>query len=56
MVGHEFSLGDNTLRGRTCPWNTCAIWDVKKLSVLGFPMVGDGIYGDRSSGGVEVSH
>lgn len=53
MDGHEFNLGDTILRGRTCPWNTCAIWDVEKLCVLGFPMVGDGVYSDRSSGGVE---
>lgn len=29
-----------TLRGRTCPWNTCAIWRLDKLGVVGFPLIG----------------
>ena len=35
----------NVIRGRTCPWNTFAIWDVKKLALTGFPLIGDGIEG-----------
>mmetsp|Transcript_36305 Transcript_36305/g.67641 ORF Transcript_36305/g.67641 Transcript_36305/m.67641 type:complete len:677 (+) Transcript_36305:79-2109(+) len=31
------------LRGRTCPWNTCAIWRLDKLGIVGFPLIGDGI-------------
>ena len=30
------------LRGRTCPWNTMAMWDVQKLGLTGFPLIGDG--------------
>ena len=30
------------LRGRTCPWNTMAMWDVGKLALTGFPVIGNG--------------
>jgi hypothetical protein len=53
LEGHDFRVGYNQLRGRTTPWNTLAVWDVKKLSVFGFPLIGDGNK-DRSFGGVEV--
>ena len=37
------------LNGRTCPWNTLAVWDLEKLSLTGFQCVSDlGV-----SGGVE---
>jgi hypothetical protein len=55
LPGHSFILGDNLLRGRTCPWNTFAIWRVDYLGLTGFPMIGDGVSGDRSIGGVEVT-
>ena len=42
------------LRGRTCPWNTFAIWNVDILALIGFPMIADGTMMDRSIGGVEV--
>ena len=57
LPGHEFSEGEQALRGRTCPWNTAAIWNVSKLALIGFPLVGDGVVvspGALSSGGVEV--
>lgn len=41
----------NDLRGRTCPWNTLAIWRVSSLSLIGFPLVGNGAAGVE--GGVE---
>ena len=56
------------LRGRTCPWNTCAIWRLEKLGILGFPLIGDGITVKKPSvenreieidvipGGVEVKY
>jgi hypothetical protein len=44
------------LTGRTCPWNTFAIWRVRELGIVGFPLMGDGTGEDRSVGGVEVSH
>jgi hypothetical protein len=43
------------LTGRTCPWNTFAIWRTHELGFLGFPIIGDGTGADRSIGGVEVS-
>jgi hypothetical protein len=43
------------LTGRTCPWNTFAIWRVRELGIVGFPLMGDGTGEDRSIGGVEVS-
>ena len=56
MSGHCFLQSNNPipLRGRTCPWNTFAIWNVSKLAVTGFPMIGDGVQGNRRIGGVEV--
>lgn len=53
LEGHSFVEGVNPLRGRTAPWNTCAIWSVRKLALVGFPLVGDGIPLELP-GGVEV--
>jgi hypothetical protein len=53
LQGHVFAEGENPLRGRTTPWNTCAIWSVEKLSLVGFPSIGDGIP-NQVPGGVEV--
>lgn len=57
LEGHDFSPGLQKLRGRTCPWNTAAIWSVLRLSKVGFPFIGDGVLmGDVDvPGGVEVS-
>lgn len=55
MNGHLFTSGTNRLAGRTCPWNTCAMWDLEKLHMLGFPLIGDGLLDKGSeTGGVEV--
>ncbi len=53
LPGHDFLAGggETSLRGRTCPWNTFAIWSVANLGVLGFPLVGDGM--GTKFGGVE---
>lgn len=53
IEGHEFQAGFNEIRGRLCPWNTFAIWDLNKLKVLGFPIIADGTGEARSMGGVE---
>lgn len=53
LPGHIFTNGNNRLTGRTCPWNTCAIWNLHKLRLIGFPLIGDGI-GKDIPGGVEV--
>ena len=42
LEGHEFSPGEVSLRGRTCPWNTLALWRVDLLGLTGFPSVADG--------------
>lgn len=42
------------LQGRTCPWNTFAVWSVRDLALIGFPLVGDGHGMERENGGVEV--
>lgn len=55
LPGHDFEEGYQALRGRTCPWNTAALWNVRKLALIGFPLVGDGVVGANiPSGGVEV--
>jgi hypothetical protein len=51
------------LTGRTTPWNTCALWDVRTLALTGFLLVSEGIHinsnfnddggGSRVEGGVE---
>lgn len=38
--------------GSTTPWNTFALWNMKHLSKIGFPLMGDSPY-DRSQAGVE---
>ena len=56
LPGHLFTPIEGNivaLNGRTCPWNTCAIWSADYLSKLGFPLIGDGIRGNRTIGGVE---
>ena len=55
LLGHAFTEGVQVLRGRTCPWNTAALWNVSKLALIGFPMVGDGVPGHVGTAGVEVS-
>jgi len=39
---HSFSQGLQVLGGRTCPWNTLAVWNVAKLSLVGFPLIAEG--------------
>jgi hypothetical protein len=50
LPGHEYK-GDGSkdgtevdLNGRTCPWNTSAMWNLNKLALLGFPLVADGLH------------
>jgi hypothetical protein len=53
LEGHLFSEGEQSLRGRTCPWNTLALWSVPRLCMVGFPLLGDGL-GEPAVAGVEV--
>jgi len=55
LPGHDFKLGKNKIEGRTCPWNTFAIWNVNYLGLIGFPMVGDGMGKTDVSGVEEVT-
>ena len=36
LEGHEWCPGENPLNGFTTPYNTCCLWDVDWLSLLGF--------------------
>ncbi len=53
LPGHEFHPG-KTFRGngKAIPWNTCCLWRLEPLAVLGFPLVGDASF-DQSQAGVE---
>ena len=53
LQGHIFTAGANEIRGRTCPWNSFALWDVRKLQLTGFPLIGNGNKNLDISGGVE---
>ncbi len=52
LPGHDFNEGHTDIRGRTCPWNTFAIWNMKYLPIIGFPIISDGI-DNKDDGGVE---
>lgn len=46
LPGHAFRGECVALAGTTCPWNTLAVWDLKKLSLTGFQLVSDGLLTD----------
>lgn len=41
LPGHAYSAGEVELNGRTCPWNTLAVWSLEKLSLTGFQLCSD---------------
>ena len=48
MNGHMYHASDNErskseveLSGRTCPWNTLAVWNVRKIKLTGFVLCSD---------------
>jgi len=41
--GHDFQPGERLLNGRTTPWNTLALWSVRKLALTGFLCIADGL-------------
>ncbi|KAL9187101.1 hypothetical protein ACHAXT_010821 [Thalassiosira profunda] len=63
LPGHEYRAPENeaevevALTGRTVPWNTCAVWNVPKLALTGFPLVAEGLHpaedGGEGASGVE---
>merc|ERR1719181_470282 len=47
LDGHVFQAGQQSLNGRTTPWNTLALWSVRKLALTGFLRIADGFTQDR---------
>mmetsp|Transcript_78361 Transcript_78361/g.123414 ORF Transcript_78361/g.123414 Transcript_78361/m.123414 type:complete len:746 (+) Transcript_78361:58-2295(+) len=43
LDGHSFEEGEQKLNGRTTPWNTLALWSVRKLAMTGFLNIADGL-------------
>ena len=50
LQGHDYQSEPSSgsakvveLNGRTTPWNTAAVWNLRKLSLLGFPLVAEGL-------------
>mmetsp|Transcript_110143 Transcript_110143/g.322265 ORF Transcript_110143/g.322265 Transcript_110143/m.322265 type:complete len:795 (+) Transcript_110143:68-2452(+) len=41
--GHDFRAGEQPLNGRTTPWNTLALWSMRKLALTGFLCIADGL-------------
>ena len=42
------------LNGRTSPWNTFALWNINKLSKIGFVTVSDGLHIDMNPTGIQT--
>ena len=55
LEGHTFEPGTHDICGRNIPWNTCAIWSLDKLALIGFPLIGDGYHTSVPGGVEEVS-
>ena len=49
---HEFKEGNNVGTGVTIPWNTFAVWNLRLLARVGFPLLGDAPF-DTAKAGVE---
>jgi hypothetical protein len=49
---HAKHSGWQKLTGYSCPWNTLAIWDVRKLGITGFLSISSGNL-DKILGGIE---
>lgn len=47
--GHSFQPGEQPLHGRSSPWNTLALWSVRKLALTGFLCIADGLTGSSPS-------
>jgi MFS family permease len=43
LDGHTFQSGEVALDGRTVPWNTLAVWSVRKLALTGFLSIAEGL-------------
>jgi len=49
LPGHAAltATGTTAITGRTIPWNTYALWDVRSLALTGFPLVTEGVHGEQ---------
>ncbi|WP_026605935.1 hypothetical protein [Methylocapsa acidiphila] len=50
--GHGAAPGRQALGGETSPWNTFALWNLSRLSMVGFQLISDNL-GGSPIGGVE---
>jgi len=55
LNGHTFKKGKVRGNGLTVPWSTLAIWNLKYLAKLGFPLIGDALFDKKQAGIEEVS-
>jgi hypothetical protein len=52
LAGHDYRAQEDAtavvapLTGRTSPWNTLAVWNLRKLALTGFQLVSDGLVTD----------
>ena len=51
LPGHDYSErgGVQALTGRTTPWNTLALWNLRLLALTGFQLVSEGLIHDKDS-------
>jgi len=56
LPGHDYQGPGKTvdLNGRTTPWNTLALWDLRKLALTGFQLVSEGLQPPAVAGVEEV--
>jgi len=52
---HGERAGPCQLAGNTSPWNTCALWKLERVAMLGFQGVSDGIVSGLAGGMEEVA-
>lgn len=55
LPGHDFRIGERELSGITSPWNTLALWRVRSLALVGFPLVAEGVFSGAEGGVEEVA-
>jgi len=55
LSGHSFKKGKNIGDGKTVPWNTMALWNMKFLKINAFPMIGEALFNQRHAGVEELA-
>lgn len=43
LEGHLWKQGEQPLNGRSSPWNTLALWNLRKLALTGFLSIAEGL-------------